>query len=84
MQNVNFVELAVDGLGGLAGIYILKNYWSQDDLASVEIVTSVGIGFLLNILFMASTPMDGFLHAIVGGLLAWYFFDQIAAIIMPL
>jgi len=84
MDNVSVLFLGGDLAVAIAGIYLLKQYWSADATEPVEIAVAIGSGILLNGLFMTASPVVGVFHAAIAGLVAWYFYGQVSTLLMPM
>lgn len=78
MQQVNLREIVGDVGGGLAAIYLLKNYWPLQDSVFAEILGATAAGMLFNGLFIGTqAPIIMLLHAIVGGLISYIAFPYL-------
>lgn len=85
MQDINIRELAGDLGVGLVGIYLLKNYWPEQDSTITEILGAAAGGMLFNGLFMANqAPIIMLLHAVVGGVLSYFLFPWITDTFLPI
>lgn len=78
MNNVSVQFLAGDLAVGLASIYVLTEYYPQDDFLVMQIAAPTLAGLLLNVLFFTgASPMVMFLHSLIGGILAMYLYPII-------